>query len=707
MYLTVVIGMQNSNALIALAQVSQNANNPYSIFSEYIKFCVFVNTANTMTLTEVRDAVSKEFGLYLPHNIIVKCLSHLQNEGVVSQDNHQIKRTGTFDTESFEKVRSEYRTTEHALIDALINYVAKYNRTWYIEYAREQLIKVLDSNGIAYDIFLQRQVPFSDDLQPSVDVEKIGELLPGDEKIEVENVEKQPLFTDDFFVGKFVEDILNEDSVHKEYLLRVCEGLMLCVGTYQLPDANTGSTFPQINGTGFFFDTRLLLRFIGCAGEAAVEAAGELVKLIQDAGGNIYYYPQVLEEMNSAFDEVIKSLSAGYPPRDEEMRLYAIRVKNSVAVITAKKASLQKELLTSKIYLKDLDYYSDADRIRFGFDWNDLQQYMCTHLQWDSRTIENDAWSIWETHMCRQGSYREYCGTQDRLSVFVTTNSRLIQIALAFRGERPNIPGINGWKRNRLPVITDIRLTCRLWSPATQGERLSLLYLTANAVAAQRPTQRYFNSIRELAIELEKNTPAYAGISLTEFFDDNVTDMIFEQTQGLEDNLNLGTFASSIEEIAELKAKKQEEITNKVVRERDDLTEELDKQTNVIIEGAIEKNINTLGVASIPLRLILWWPMIATTLFAALSAIISYAIGNWHVLWIALIPCAVAGVEKFFSSKFITKWLIKYILPKVEKSFENQIIRNLRQAELPYKDNIIEQVKVQTVLLTKCRSLME
>lgn len=707
MCLTVVISMQNSNALIALAQVSQNANNPYSIFGEYIKFCVFVNPANTMTLTEVRDAVSDEFGLYLPQNIIVKCLSHLQNEGVVSQDNHQIKRTGTFDTESFEKIRSEYRTTEQALIDALINYVAKYKRAWTVEYAREQLIKVLDSNGLAYDIFLHRQVPFSNDLQPSVDVAEMDELLPDDEKIEVENFEKQPLFTDYFFVGKFVEDILDGDSVHKEYLLRVCEGLMLCVGTYQLPDANTGSTFPQINGTGFFFDTRLLLRFIGCAGEAAVEAAGELVKLIQDAGGNIYYYPHVLEEMNSAFDEAIKNLSAGYPPRDEEMRLYAMKVKNSVAVIKTKKASLQKELLTSKIYLKELDSYSDNDRIRFGFDRNDLQQYMGAHLQWDPRTIENDAWSIWETHMCRQGNYREYCGTQNRLSVFVTTNSRLIHIALAFRGERPNTPGINGWKQNRLPVITDIRLTCRLWSPATQGERLSLLYLAANSVAAQRPTQRYFNSIRELAIELEKNTPAYAGISLTEFFDDNVTDVILEQTQGSEANLNFETFASSIEEIAELKARKQEEITNKVVKERDNLTEVLDKQTNTIIEGAIEKNRNNLGLASISLRLILWWPMIATILFAAISATISYAIGNWNVLWIALIPCAVVGMEKFFSSKFITKWLIKYILPKVEKSFENRILRNLRQVELPYKDNIIEQVKGQTVLLIKCRSLLE
>ena len=98
--------------------------------------------------------------------------------------------------------------------------------------------------------------------------------------------------------------------------MRICEGLMLCVGAYQLPSADAQAVAPQIRNAGFFFDTRLLLRFVGCAGEAAVEAANELVKLIQSNGGNIYYYPQTLEEMNCAFDEAIRNLSYNYPPRD-------------------------------------------------------------------------------------------------------------------------------------------------------------------------------------------------------------------------------------------------------------------------------------------------------------------------------------------------------------------------------------------------------
>ena len=54
-----------------------------------------------MTLSEIRTAVGKEFGLYMPHNILMKCLSHVQDEGVIIFDTHQIKRVGSFDTEAF------------------------------------------------------------------------------------------------------------------------------------------------------------------------------------------------------------------------------------------------------------------------------------------------------------------------------------------------------------------------------------------------------------------------------------------------------------------------------------------------------------------------------------------------------------------------------------------------------------------------------
>lgn len=707
MYFMAVINMRNPNALIAMAQVAQNANNPYEAFCEYIKYCVFSNVSKTMTLSKIKMAVGEEFGLNMPHNILIKCLSYIQDEGIITLNAHQIKRVGAFDTEAFDRERAEYRAIETAIIQALMQYASKYSRKWTIEYARELLIKALDRNGLAYDIFLHEGNFKNSVYDSTINESELAEILPDDDGTESSDLANQPLFTDDYFVGKFIEEILAGDTIQKDYLRKICEGLMLCVGTYQLPTADINGRAPQISGTKFFFDTRLLLRFLGCASEAAVSAAAELVALIQSAGGKIYYYPQTLQEMECALENAAKSLSHGYSPADDEMRLYAIRIQNNSAIINAKKASLASELASSNIYLSPHETFADNERIRFGFDQGDLQQYMRSNLSWDPRVIDNDALAIWETHMRRQGDYSEYCGTSAQLPVFVTTNSNLIAIALKFRENRSETTSLYGWKHNRLPVITDIRLTCRLWSPADHGERMSLLYLTANAVAAKRPTKRYLNSIREFAIQLSSQAPEYSEICLPAYFDDMVTDSILEHTKGEADKLDINTFATSIAELSEWKAKEQEEITKQVRAERDTKIEELDQQTKRIIRGAVDSNKDRLGCVGLILRMILWWPAIVALLFAGIGSLLSWLIGNWNVAWITLLPIVAKGLEMLFASKIAEKTMLKWYLPKAEATLNKRIEQNLRPAEQPYKETIVLQAKEETPLWVKCQSFLD
>ena len=707
MQFTVVINMRNPNALIAMAQVAQNADNPYEAFCEYIKYCVFSNVSSIMTLSEIRTAVGKEFGLYIPHNILTKCLSYIQDEGVITFDIHQIKRIGSFDTEAFDRDRETYHATESAIIQALMQYASKYSREWTIEHTRELLIKALDRNGLAYDIFLHEGSSTNGAHQPTINECEMAEMLPDDEEIEPDDITTHPLFTDEYFVGKFIEETLAGDTVQKDYLIKICEGLMLCVGTYQLPSTDTNGRAPQINGTKFFFDTKLLLRFLGCASEAAVSAAAELVALIQNAGGRIYYYPQTLQEMERAFENAAKSLSYGYPPADDEMRLYAIRIQNNPAIITAKKASLTSELANANIHLAPHETFTDNERIRFGFDQGDLQQYMRSNLPWDPQVIDNDALAIWETHMRRQGNYSEYCGTGAQLPVFVTTNSRLIGIALKFREDRSGTTALYGWKQNRLPVITDIRLTCRLWSPADHSERMSLLYLTANAVAAKRPTKRYLSSIREFAIQLGKQAPEYSEICLPAYFDDVVTDTILKHTMGEEEKLDINSFATSIAELSEWKAKEQEEITNQVIAERDGVSDELKNQTQSIIDGAIESGRKLLGWRKPALWLIVKWPVTVTVIFSAITAGISLIIGNWHPMWAIALPTVLKIIETCSASNFVGKPLAKWLLPKIDESISKRISKELRKAERTHEDTIIRQIKEQTELWVECKKISE
>ena len=706
MFITVVINMKNPNALIAMALVSQNANNPYAVFCEYIKYCIFSSAKDIMAITDVREAVCKEFGILIPYNVLVKCLSVIENSDIIETSDYQVKKTGVFDTNAFDCEREAYRKTETSIIEALVGYVAKYGLEWSFEYAREQLIKVLDKNGLAYDIFVYGKPVCTSGVQSSLYAKDLEELLPDEDAVE-EDEGMQPLYSDGLFVGRFIEDCLSVDNAYKDYLQKVCEGLMLCAGAYQLPSAEAEAAMPQIKNTGFFFDTRLLLRFVGCAGEAAVEAAKEVVKLVQLNGGNIYYYPQTLEEMHRALDDAIRSLSYNYPPRDEEMRLYAIRVSNSITVLQAKKVNLEKELSSASIYLRHHEMFDESERIRFGFDKEDLQRYMESKLTWDSRTIENDAYSVWETHMRRKGNYSEYCGSQLQLPVFVTTNSRLIGTALAYRDERPSVNAIHGWKQNRLPVITDIKLTCRLWSPSEQSERLSLLYLTANAVAAQRPTRRYLDTVRNLAVELGKSVPEYSGIPLPTFFEDNVTDALLEQTMGAEEKFNLGSLAASMAELTELKAKKQEELTRQVECEYRGVLGQLEAQTRTIIEDAAERCQRYIRWRKAALWLVVNWHIAITIIFSALTAGASWVIGNWSPMWGIVIPPIIKVIEVCSSSRFVSKPLAKWLLPKIGAGIDKRITKKLRKVELPHVDAVIQEVKDQTALWIRCKKIAE
>lgn len=410
--------MKNPNALITMAHVSQNASNPYAVFCEYIKYCIFASSSDTMPLTAVRDAVGHEFGLHIPHNAFVRCISYLKRDGLVSIDAHQIKRVGSFDITAFDAEREKYRETENAVITKLISFVARFNREWTVDHARECLIGVLDRNGLAYEIFIHDNAE-ADELSDLVVSDINNDILPDDEETDVAETNDQPLYTDSFFVGKFLTEVLSSDSIYRDYLRRICEGLMLCVGAYQLPSSGIDSNIPSIRGTHFYFDTKLLLRYVGCAGSAAVTAVHELITLIQENGGLVYYYPQTLEEMDRTFEKAVQLLSQGYTPHDEEMRLYAASVRNDISIIKAKKASFRNELSAAHIYLKPNEEFDDNARIQYGFDKNDLQTFMANQLTWEPQAIANDALAIWETHMRRRGNYEEYCGTTSQLPVFL------------------------------------------------------------------------------------------------------------------------------------------------------------------------------------------------------------------------------------------------------------------------------------------------
>ena len=127
--------------------------------------------------------------------------------------------------------------------------------------------------------------------------------------------------------------------------------------------------------------------------------------------------------------------------------------------------------------------------------------------------------------------------------------------------------------------------------------------------------------------------------------------------------------------------------------------------TKSIIAGAVDKNKNKLGWIRIILIAIIWWRFIATAIFAGLSTLVSYYSGNWKLIWVSAPIIALAIAEEISTTEFVKKWAYNLIYPKINTAYDKRIIKRLREVEIPYKDEIIEQVKRQTNLWVKCMAL--
>ena len=218
---------------------------------------------------------------------------------------------------------------------------------------------------------------------------------------------------------------------------------------------------------------------------------------------------------------------------------------------------------------------------------------------------------------------------------------------------------------------------------------------------------QYFNTVRELALQLEKEVPQYSNICLTEYFDDKVTDAILKNTMGQEENLNIGTLATTIAELSEWKAKEEEARTQRAAAERDEVSGKYGAQTQAIIDGAVEEYSNKLGIWNTFLRLGIHLEAVITILFLGLTAGVGLLTESWHACWIVLGPVIMGIVELAASSRVVQKWIIRRLLPAAEKRFQKSIVGTLRQAELQYKDEIVAGAMEKSKLLVECREIIK
>lgn len=692
----VFLNMNNSNAWISLACVGLNADNPYSTFCEYIKYCIYTSGCQQMTIPQIHDTVNMEFGIDLPIHILESCLKIIIRNGEATSNNYMIKYNGEYDASAFEKTRNEFRKTEHEIVTGLISFAARHGINFDFDTARAEITNILDKDDLSYNMFANNG--------DATNIEFPSETYETNDEIECSETEASecpgPLFTVRYVVAKYIQEILynKSDSLHKEYLIKICTGLMVCAGIYQFSHKDSADKRPGIKGTEFFFDTRLLLRLLGCGKSVAVKATTELVDLIQSSGGRVYYYSHTKDEVDNAFKKAVGEIRSGGIPSDDEMRVLACSINNDITVMSLKKTTFEDELRKKGIYEKKEGTYTDIERIKFGFNLDSLKKYMYEKLEWHNATIDNDALSVWETHIKRKNNYSEYCGGRNKLPVFVTNNVLLPKITLAFKTDGTAGSENLQWDTNRLPVITDTRLMCRIWSPASQADKLPRLCLCANVMGALRPTKKYINSLKS-KVELLKSNGIGAEIDLPVFFNDKFEEVVFNTVSNINADINVDEVAGSIDELKDM-------LIGDAKKKATDAEEELKKvkcANDTMKESIISAAVSQLKEPSIWLKLTLYSPSIAFGALAVLLAILNVISGKWGA-GIAAATSAALSIAGLILPKRLTKYMSEAVYPKIKKRYIMNIKKSLRESERPYEEEIVERAISESEWIKKVKN---
>lgn len=664
--------MNNDNTMIALAYI-QSTDNPYDIFCKYI--CYALDRDEFKDYNNIRDEIYNSFGIALPFYLYSVCIQILESEGKVELKKERRIISGcklldeTFNKNFFEIHKSNFLEQEQKLLEDIIKFADGYNKNWDVQTARRILGNFLNVNSSA--MFLDG----NDSLHGSHGTQIIKEYL----------------------------NSLDDTSNYKRYIMDIVKGQMILIGSTYSDDKEHKKL---IKGTCFYFDTKLILRFLGYTTEAYSSAVRDLVNIIQyKYNGRVCVFDRTIDEVCHALSKLCNSIKKKGIPDDYEMLLYYQSNKNKITAsdieIYARKESIKKHLSYYNIYPEENIQWEKKEDWIFNIDQEELLDIIKNKKpSWSVPAIENDIDSFIQINMLRKGDYSTaYGGEKVKLPIFVTSNYPLI----GFIKEYIKSAQTSNGEIRKNPFIGDNVLMCQLWLPICNEDNqtpTTIYNLTANAISSFENS--FFNKLRDNAKALRKKHKLSVIDIKNERFK-QMQDKLLKNNIDIENDLDENAIFTNYEET--LAADKIE-----IEKEKDyycNLTKDLEQQlSNKDVELIKEKANKYLRFSLWKLLYYLsnWGLMVVCLVIVLVSTLINYARENI----VTRIASSVGFIGFIISLmlKFVDKKISKYS-DKVNSFFLNtsyQCLRNKiikHEGDKDYSEQILEYIVSETKYFKK------
>lgn len=658
--------MNTENTLIALAYVKET-DNPLEVFCNYILICLLEAPEKKLRHDEICEKVEEKFGINMRHHMTKMCCKIMEKEKKICKlpkGAGYLALDDEFDLSLYENKKEQLAQKERLLVNGLLTLIEDYGLTWDYEKARDCLIEFMLTKGNAVKIFSKQKV---------------------------EEIEKEKHVSDEWYVGKYISKVLEKNDDRTEYLLDIVNGLMIYIGVYETNDYYQDCT-QKFKGTDFYLDTKLLLRLMGYSWSLEIEAAKELVELLQkDYGGNICVFDHTIGEIESALYNASESLKKNETIVDTELRVYSGLNKCTAYDLKLHSQSVRGMIEKIGCAIKPTLEWNEADTRLCNLDGEEVKKYIKSkHPKWKERAIENDINTVNCINILRKGDYSIKYGGKKKLPVFITTNTQLVWCIRDYintHGDEDK--GVAEWNVNALPVITDNMLMCRLWLPkAKANSSLPATTLARNAYAAQQVSAAFFEKLRASAGEIrQKHHVDVIDISLIR--KEKLEELLIKNTLGDIEAMSTEVIANSVDEVVKLETISLNEKIDELEEECKNHVLESQKNRENTIKSAVARFRGRLGRRKLAVVLAkYYWVFVAITF-----ALLGIGVGQARtILSGAYVVLTVINkvLEKCFSknswgdmliSKSV-KWIWKYYSKTIrgelldfEKDLEGDIIR--------------------------------
>ncbi len=672
------IDVNNNNSFIALSFIRET-ENPYELFCKYIEYCLSKEKHYALTYDKLLLSFKNNSGLNIPNYIFSHCLKIMfSTKSIIKTNNDTLYKLvkKNININEFEARKKILATQNLNLINNLIEYIFdEFSQKWDYNKAQNRLANFLSSGDNAYSIFINSDILSSYDKH-----------------------------SDEWIIQSYVKSLQNKKNCYYDYLIEVINGLTIYVGTlYSDPNETTFN----IADTDFYLDTKLVLRYLGYTTEIYNQSIKQLVDIIRKIyGGNICVFEHTISEVGSALYNAHISLKNNQDIYDDELRFYQKLNNIDSDYLRVCSESVQYELEQNNIRIQTRIQWEDnscwINSINEDLLFNEIKQHRKIYKK---TSIDNDVNAMNQINMLRNGDYSVHFGGDNKLPIFVTSNTLLVKNVKDFILKDIEEDSTSNWKIGKMPIISDTALMCKLWANSIEkNATIPELLFSKNAYSILAFDDTFFSNLKRRSAQL-KEKYKFKVLNLSNERLEKIEKLIIKNNNGNIEDLSDEDLYFTIEESYKVDRMALEgtvQLQNKLIEEKNNIitskNEVITMKDNQLIKAYSQKYINKLGFGILLIWFGKYWWAVSTAIFALIgyfgfpkfniTSNIHFFIKTIFASIPILIIIILEIIKKFMEKKenFVEEWCLK----KACNNYKNRIKNKLSSEEKVFEQEILD-----------------